>query len=421
MNLPLFEYLSLIQQSLQKQGLDGWLLYDFRAINPVMLQLLSIPKEQKLTRRLYVWVPAQGLPVLLRHQIEHSSVASQEIVFSSLGPSQVQLYSDHRQLSQKLDELLKDAKKIAMEVSFQGKLPYLSCVDLGTVQAVESRGIEVCSSAAVAANVLARWDQEGLDSHLRAARALEEEVSHCWRWIHEALCQGRLLNEYQIQQHLQQQLENRGMKLSDPAIIAINAASADAHYVPTVSLHQELEPNQVLLIDVWCKENKPLARYADICRMAFTGSKPTALHHSVFEAVKDAQQAVFKRLQEPLQDIKGCDLDKIARASIEKTGFGSFFIHRLGHSIDLQCHGSGTHLDDYETCDDRPIVSRTCFSVEPGIYLEGQFGVRLESDVYVDSLGKCHVTGGMQTSWQLLDPSMSAPHCLSTSPLSITL
>lgn len=421
MTLPVLEHLGLIQDSLRQQGLDGWLLYDFRAINPIMLQLLAIPKEKKMTRRLYTWIPAYGMPVLLRHAIEHSSVADQEEIFLSLGSQNVQIYSNHRDLSSQLDKLLKEAKRIAMEVSPLGKLPYLSCVDLGTVQAIESRGIEVVSSAKTSSTVLARWGQEDLNSHLNAARVLEEEVAVSFNWVHEMLSLGRSISEYQIQQQLQHRLESRGMRMDDAPIVAMQAASADPHYVPTAEHHQIVGLNQVLLIDVWCRENKPLSRYADICRMAYTGSQPSALHQEVMKSVAQAQQVVFDRLAQSTQDLRGCDLDKLARDQIEKAGYGEFFIHRLGHSIDLQCHGSGTHLDDYETCDDRPLVSRSCFSVEPGIYLHGSFGVRLESDVYIDQMGTAHITGGRQTDWCLLDPAGASPKFVISSPLTLNL
>lgn len=421
MTLPVLEYLDLIQKRLQEEGLDGWLLYDFRAINPVMLQLLDIPKEKKLTRRLYVWIPAKGLPTLIRHHVEHSSVALQEEIFSELDASCVRLYSKHRALAQHLDDLLIGCKKVAMEVSPCGRLPYLSCVDMGTIESVQSRGVEVVSSASLVAQIMGRWKLEDLVSHLRAARALEEEVGSIWKWTHAALSSGRSISEYQIQQHLKKNLQDRGMIFEGDPIVAIEAASADPHYCPTVESHQILGLNQVLLVDVWCRENRPLSRFADICRMAYSGSSIPSRQKEVFNAVQKSQQAVFDRLEASSKNLRGCDLDKVARDVIIKAGFEDYFIHRLGHSIDLQCHGSGTHLDDYETCDDRPIVSRTCFSVEPGIYFHGDFGVRLESDVYIDDNYRAHITGGLQKEWVLINPQEAAPNVNFTSPLTLNL
>jgi Xaa-Pro dipeptidase len=78
---------------------------------------------------------------------------------------------------------------------------------------------------------------------------------------------------------------------------------------------------------------------------------------------------------------------------IEAVGEGEFFNHRTGHNIGQETHGNGAHLDHLETVDDRLIIPRTCFSIEPGIYKD-DFGVRTEVDVYIDAEGNVHVTGG---------------------------
>ena len=86
-------------------------------------------------------------------------------------------------------------------------------------------------------------------------------------------------------------------------------------------------------------------------------------------------------------------VDQATRAVIEQAGYGEYFRHRTGHSIGQEVHGNGANMDGLETRDDRTILRRTCFSIEPGIYLP-EFGVRSEVDVYVDAKGTVHVTGG---------------------------
>jgi Xaa-Pro dipeptidase len=91
---------------------------------------------------------------------------------------------------------------------------------------------------------------------------------------------------------------------------------------------------------------------------------------------------------------KFTEVDKVARKTIEKAGYGKYFVHRTGHSIGQEVHGNGANMDGLETRDDRKIVPHTCFSIEPGIYLP-EFGIRSEVNVYVDEK-EARVTGAVQ-------------------------
>jgi len=88
---------------------------------------------------------------------------------------------------------------------------------------------------------------------------------------------------------------------------------------------------------------------------------------------------------------------------VEAAGFGDRFVHRTGHSIDRDLHGSGPHLDDYETHDDRRLVPGVGFSVEPGVYLTGEFGVRSEVNVHWGDAGPEVTPAGAA------DPAIVAP------------
>ena len=83
--------------------------------------------------------------------------------------------------------------------------------------------------------------------------------------------------------------------------------------------------------------------------------------------------------------VRGCDVDDVTHAYIADRGYGEYFIHRTGHNIGEEVHGNGAHLDNFETHDERELIPETCFSIEPGIYLPGEFGVRLEIDVYISA------------------------------------
>ena len=90
-------------------------------------------------------------------------------------------------------------------------------------------------------------------------------------------------------------------------------------------------------------------------------------------------------------------MDDACRKVIEAAGYGPYFIHRTGHNIGQEVHGNGAHMDNLETHEERQVLRRTCFSVEPGIY-QAEFGVRSEVNVFIDATGKVHVTGGLQQS-----------------------
>jgi Xaa-Pro aminopeptidase len=110
----------------------------------------------------------------------------------------------------------------------------------------------------------------------------------------------------------------------------------------------------------------------------------------VWQIVKQARDAAIETVRRAAAEqrpIAGFEADRAARAVIEAAGFGHAFVHRTGHSIDRDLHGSGPHLDDYETHDDRQLIPGVGFSVAPGIYLAGEFGVRSEVNMYWSERG----------------------------------
>ena len=93
--------------------------------------------------------------------------------------------------------------------------------------------------------------------------------------------------------------------------------------------------------------------------------------------------------------------DDAAREVIRDAGFGEWFTHRTGHNIEVSLHGNGAHLDNLETHDERLLLPNTCFSVEPGIYFPGEFGVRSEVNMITrpgspERGGSAVVTGPLQ-------------------------
>ena len=132
-------------------------------------------------------------------------------------------------------------------------------------------------------------------------------------------------------------------------------------------------------------------------RLRGVGREPTEREQHVFETVRNARDAAIAAVQEAFaanRPIRGFEADDAARAVIRAAGFGEFFTHRTGHNIAQELHGSGAHLDNLETHDERRLLPNTCFSVEPGVYLP-EFGVRSEVDM-MTAPGKAWVTGRIQ-------------------------
>jgi Xaa-Pro aminopeptidase len=154
-----------------------------------------------------------------------------------------------------------------------------------------------------------------------------------------------------------------------------------------------------VLVDLWAKLDRPRGVYSDITRVGFMGTSVPDEYTKVFNIVRDARDAAVDLVKQAFRDkrkLQGWEVDDAARSVIQKAGYGDYFVHRTGHSIGQETHGNGANMDNLETHDERTVLRRTCFSVEPGIYLP-EFGVRLEVDVFVDGDGQVHVTGGPQS------------------------
>jgi energy-coupling factor transporter ATP-binding protein EcfA2 len=140
-----------------------------------------------------------------------------------------------------------------------------------------------------------------------------------------------------------------------------------------------------VLIDLWAKE--PAGVYADITWTGYAGAAVPARYTRVFDIVRRARDAGVDAARRAVgcgAPLRGCEVDAAVRDVIAAAGFADRFVHRTGHSIGTEVHGNGANIDGFETPDTRRVLSRTCFSIEPGIYLPGEFGVRSELNVYVD-------------------------------------
>jgi len=378
-----------IEDELDRAGADGWLVYDFRGSNPAFARLLGA--AQHSTRRAFLSIPRQGSPTLLIHHVDAGN-------FGRLG-LEVQPYGGRDEMVERLLTILGGQRKVLMEYSPGNAIPYVSRVDAGTLDLVRSLGIDVASSADALASVVAAWDAADLQSHQRAAQALERSKDALFSAMHSRLAMGVTWTEYEAQQHLAQIMRDDGLEFDHDPIVGVGAHAADPHYAPEPVTALPIQSGDLVLVDLWAREaQRPdgaMGAYADITWMATAADVPPAEQVAVWETVRAARDAAVRFIEQRLEaseTVQGGEVDRAARAVIAGAGYGHAFTHRTGHSIGwLSAHGDGVNIDDFETHDTRLLRPGAAFSIEPGIYLP-TFGVRSEIDVAITAGGQLKVT-----------------------------
>ena len=379
----------MLTQVLAGVEADGWLLYDFRGVNPVVQRVVVY--DGMVTRRVFVWLPAQSSPIAIVHSIDAGAIAG--------FPGEIVTYTTWQELHRQL-ELVVAGKRVAMEVSLKNEVPYLDRVPQGVVELLREFGTEVVPSDQLVTKFAATWTDTELDAH----RAAGESVAKVARSIlASAVCEADRINELDIQKLTLEQFAHAGLIVEDPPIVAFGANAANPHHNTAQSGNRILRHNEVVLLDLWAMGGG--SAWADQTWMGFSGDQVPADVLDVWDAVRDARDAVVEKLWVvwSVGDmVTGAMLDRAARNLLESRGYGADFVHRTGHSIDNDLHGSGPHLDDFETHDVRCLVPGIVFSVEPGVYLSGRFGVRSEINIIMGE--QCSEVTPQEPQTQLILP-----------------
>lgn len=379
--------LTAVQAAIREAGCDGWLLCDFRGQNVLAQRVAGV--GPKLSRRWFYFVPASGEPRKLVHAIEPGSL-------DHLPGSRKTVYRRWQDLEAGVAELVGGAKRVAMEYSERNANPYIGRVDAGTVELVRSFGCEVVGSGDLIQQFEATWDDEQEQSHFEAATLCRAAYDAAFDFIaSEIRAKGKVM-ETAVQTRIMRHFTDNKMTTYSPPIVAVGPHSGDPHFDTSPATDTPARPGSFVLIDLWAKMDRPRSVYADYTRVAYVGSSVPEQYTKIFgivAAARDAGIASVKGAFAANRPLRGWEIDDATRAVIEKAGYGENFTHRTGHNIGQEVHGNGAHIDGLETRDDRRIIRRTCFSIEPGVYLP-EFGVRSEVDVYIDKDGKVHVTGG---------------------------
>ena len=389
--------IAAVQAALQADGLDGWLLYDFRGQNAIAVDVTGVARQggHLATRRWYYLIPATGEPRGLVHAIERHSLAHL--------PGTTQRYSGREQLIEGLRTLLEGMRRVAMEYSAECAIPYISRVDAGTIELVRRAGADVVSSGDLVQRFAAVWDAAAIATHRDASDKLYRVKDRACEAIARRTRDGVPTTEYDIQQLMAADFRSEGLVTdSDPNVSAVEN-TGNPHYLPTATKSRAIGRDEIVLLDLWGKLDRPGAVFADITWMSFTGRQPPDRYVKAFDAVAAARDAAISLVQRAAasgQQLRGWQVDRAASSVLQSAGYRDQILHRTGHSLGEAVHGNGVNMDDYETHDDRRLLPGTGFTIEPGVYFS-DFGVRSEINMIV-SARDASVTGPVQTEIQAL-------------------
>ena len=362
-----------VQEALRARGLDGWLLYDFKDRNPIGRSLLGL---EWTTRRGFALVPARGTPRLLIHAIEHSSWRHLDWPRES--------YASRQRMEEELRALLAGCSRVATETSARGDVPYLDLLPAGIKEVIAETGTELHSSGDLVSTFYAVWTPLQREEHGRASELVKVVARDAFARAADYVTRGRPITEGALATWIRDELARRGAPVQADCIVAIGPKAADPHYDPGEA-GQPISAGDLLLIDLWAAFHEDSVP-ADQTWMGFLGSELPPRFGELWEVVKAARDGVVASLRSRYARgdvIRGFEVDDVARKIISDAGYGEYFIHRTGHSIDRDIHGRGPNLDNLETRDDRVLVPGVGFSVEPGIYIPDDVGLRTEINVHM--------------------------------------
>ena len=405
------------QEYMGDHEVNGWLLYDYRGLNPIFAD--TIGSVGHVTRPVWLWIPASGSPRLLLSFVDQSRFDHLDL--------DTTLFINRRDMIDKLGEMVglssgdavlervtEDAPagdaaaiaelrrelgtrrvRVAMEYTPEGALPRVSNVDGGTLELVRGLGVEIVPSADLLQYATQRWNTEQFESHVYAAEKLSVIVQEAFRYIGDSIDSG--VTEYDVKEFIRNRFLEEGMIVTDGPAVAVNGHASDPHFDPTPENSVEMKRGDWVLIDLWTRLPGEDDMFGDITWTAYVGDEVPAKQREVFDIVLGSRDAALAEMEKAFSEgriLEGWELDKVARDYIEEAGYGDYFNHRLGHSLGREVHSNAVNLDSWETHDTRQLIPGIAVTIEPGIYIP-EFGVRSEIDVFISEDGP-QVTTQMQ-------------------------
>jgi Xaa-Pro dipeptidase len=381
-----------IQAAVRAAGLDGWLLYDLHARNDVAAKLIGLGD---MSRRFFVLVPAEGDPVAIIHGIEQAPWEQ--------WPWRRRVYVGWQELGTALQDTLAGCRRVAMEYSPNAAVPAIDLVPGGIIELVRANGVEIVSSGDLVSRFYSCWTPEQLQAHYAASSALAQIAEGTFARLAHAVQHDESVNEAQMREWVLSDMDRHGVGVGADCIAATGLNAADPHYSPQNG-GATFKRGDVVLLDLWSKQSEDAA-YADQTWMAYLGAEVPDRAARLFAVIRDARDAAVEFLHKAWAEgrqLEGRHVDDVTRRVITDAGHGAFFIHRTGHSIDTATHGMGPNMDNLETHETRRIIPGVGFSIEPGLYMPGEIGMRTEINVYVGEHGPEVTTPSPQHDMQPL-------------------
>ncbi len=382
--------LDVIQSALTAANLDGWLFYDHHYRDPLAYSILGLPQGQLVTRRWYYFIPASGTPKKLVHRIEAGRLDTL--------PGPKSEYSSWQELEAGIESLLTGQTKIAMQYSPRNAIMYVALVDAGTIELLRSLGKEIVTSANLISQFEAVLTDAQIATHFAAGEKVDRVLAAGFEHIGNLTRNGGTTHEQAIVDFLQEGMTREGLVWEHGTNVSCGSHSADSHYHPSPETSAPIRTGNFILIDIWARLDQPNSCYYDITWTGVVGRGPTEREQHIFTTVRDARDAACQRVLSAFaanEQIAGYQADDASRSIIRAAGLADHFTHRTGHNIGNTLHGSGAHLDNLETRDERWLLPNTCFSVEPGLYFPGEFGIRSEVNM-IARPGQAEITGRIQ-------------------------
>ena len=379
-----------IQLLLRQYGLDGWIFSDFQGRDLITGDFLKLTKR-KCTRRLFYFIPVQGEPVKLLSAIE-------PLLLDHL-PGRKVLYKGMREQRRELSKFLSTGMKIACQYSPGGNVPTISSMDAGLVEYLKTFEIELISSADLMQFFGAVLTKSQIESHRQAGKAIHRILEQTFSWIRSSLNAGIYIDEWMMLKEMERLIAAEGIYMDSPPFFGIDEHACDPGYEPSEHGSAQIREGSRLIIDIAGRMPGMDSIYYDISWCMNVGPEIDPEYRRLFETVNEVRNRLVAFIEERLsegREIRGYEVDELARTLFCQKGLDDFLMHRTGHNIGHSCHGIGANLDDFETHDVRCLLPGTMFSVEPGIYTE-KYGVRLEFDVHLTEDKKVRIYGPVQT------------------------
>jgi Xaa-Pro aminopeptidase len=377
-----------VQGVLAVRSLDGWLLADSKGRNPIASELVQ--PDGRTSRQWFYFIPSFGQPSILVHKSEASA-------FEKVPGNKIE-YTGYRDLKAGLRKLLSGSSVVAMEYAPKSGIRSLTRVDAGTVALVRKSGVDIQSSADLVQFTKSLWGPEGRAAHYVAVHHLSKLREEALAFIAERVAADRPVTEQDVQLFLANGYRVRG--LTGTTNVAAGKNSAKPNYQPSSRSSASIEKGQLLMLHLNAAitdSDRPI--FASLSWVAYVGETVPERLHKTFKVVAGARDATLEFIRDRVKRrrlVKGFEADQKARSEVGKAGLASRFLHRTGHSLDTSLEGDGANLDDYETHDTRSLVIGSGFTVGPGIYVPGDYGMRSIVDVHV-AQGDIEITTPIQT------------------------